>query len=85
MLTDLKRLKGEIYDSTKLQGGTASISLVDRDTPFYDESQLNEVDKLASIIFDFKPSNKQFDFEMDSRSGGEKSIAGLALLFSLAI
>jgi len=47
MLTDLGRLKGAKNSSRNTQGGTASISLIDRENPFYEESELNEVDKLA--------------------------------------
>jgi chromosome segregation ATPase len=36
------------------------------------------------MIYDFKPPNKQFDNDINSRSGGEKTIAGLALIFAMA-
>lgn len=66
-------------------GGSASISLMDRDTPFYEDSDERGQGALETIIFEFKPQNKQFDFDMESRSGGEKAMAALALLFSMAI
>ena len=50
---------------------------MNREEPFQDEDQ--------NIIYDFKPPNKQFDNDINSRSGGEKTIAGLALVFSLAM
>ena len=36
-------------------------------------------------MFDFRPPNKQFDFDISSRSGGEKTIAGLSLIFAMAL
>ena len=39
---------------------------------------------VQNIVYDFKPPNKQFDNDINSRSGGEKTIAGLALVFALA-
>ena len=38
-----------------------------------------------NILYDFKPPGKQYDLDINTRSGGEKSMAGLALIFSMAI
>lgn len=43
-----------------------------------------EGNAIQNILFDFKPPNKQFDSDVHARSGGEKTIAGLALIFSMA-
>jgi chromosome segregation ATPase len=40
---------------------------------------------IKNIIYEFKPPNKQFDADISARSGGEKTIAGLALIFAMAI
>ena len=58
------------------EGGEASLQCVDREQPY--------ADGLENLIYDFKPPNKQFDNDITSRSGGEKTIAGLALIFALA-
>jgi chromosome segregation ATPase len=59
--------------------GHASLTLLDREQPFGDETTEN------NIIYEFKPPNKQFDSDINARSGGEKTIAGLALIFTLAM
>ena len=46
--------------------------------------QVEQEKKQDIVFFDFKPPNKQFENDIDSRSGGEKTMAGLALIFSLA-
>lgn len=67
----------EVYAKlTKSPGGYASLLCVDREQPY--------LDSLENIVYDFKPPNKQFDNDISSRSGGEKTIAGLALIFALA-
>lgn len=67
-------------------GGFANLSLLDRDTPFGDSVDHLEAESTAikNIIYEFKPPNKQFDADIGARSGGEKTIAGLALIFALA-
>ena len=70
--------------------GTASLTLINREEPF--ETSLNADHQFDdeknigfdNLIYDFKPPNKQFDNDINSRSGGEKTIAGLALIFALA-
>ena len=57
-------------------GGYASLQCIDREQPY--------ADGLENLIYDFKPPNKQFENDISSRSGGEKTIAGLALIFALA-
>lgn len=37
-----------------------------------------------NILYEFKPPNKQYEVDINTRSGGEKTIAGLALIFALA-
>lgn len=55
-------------------GGHASLLLMDKnETPF--DSQ---------IIFDFCPPGKRHGVDIDSLSGGEKTIAALSFVFSLA-
>ena len=55
-------------------GGHASLLIMDRhDTPF--DSQ---------IIFDFCPPGKRHGVDIESLSGGEKTIAALAFVFALA-
>jgi chromosome segregation ATPase len=55
-------------------GGHASLLIMDRhETPF--DSQ---------IIFDFCPPGKRHGVDIDSLSGGEKTIAALAFVFALA-
>lgn len=60
------------------------MTILDREQPFgfgLDDSSLQS----NNVIFEFKPPNKLFDNgDINSRSGGEKTIAGLALLFSMA-
>lgn len=38
----------------------------------------------ANLQYEFKPPNKAYDSDIHARSGGEKTIAGLALIFALA-
>lgn len=64
-------------------GGKASLTILDRDKPFVDGNQDEQL--AANIVFDFKPPMKQYDFDFSSRSGGEKAMAGLALIFALAV
>lgn len=66
--------------------GHASLSLIDRDQPFGEslDAYQDQPTNIQNIIYEFKPPNKQFDTDINSRSGGEKTIAGLALIFSLA-
>jgi chromosome segregation ATPase len=71
---------GEVYKKMSGNGGSASISLLDRDQPFGTDDQMAS----QNIIYEFKPANKQFDSDISARSGGEKTIAGLALIFALA-
>jgi structural maintenance of chromosome 1 len=67
----------EVYTSlTGSMGGYASLQCIDREQPY--------ADGLENLIYDFKPPNKQFENDISSRSGGEKTIAGLALIFALA-
>jgi structural maintenance of chromosome 1 len=67
----------EVYTRlTGSMGGYASLQCIDREQPY--------ADGLENLIYDFKPPNKQFENDISSRSGGEKTIAGLALIFALA-
>ena len=54
--------------------GQATVSMLDRDN----------LDTDGNILFEFKPPNKQFDSDIHSRSGGEKTVAALALVFAMA-
>jgi structural maintenance of chromosome 1 len=55
-------------------GGLASLLIMDKsDTPF--DSQ---------IIFDFCPPGKRHGVDIDSLSGGEKTIAALSFVLALA-
>jgi chromosome segregation ATPase len=77
---------GETYrDLTQREmladNGHASLSLLDREQPFGQEQDQGAP---SNIIYEFKPPNKQFDSDIHARSGGEKTIAGLALIFTLA-
>ena len=69
---------GAIYTQmTQKQGGAvgeATIQMLDRD----------QLDTEGNILFEFKPPNKQFDSDIHSRSGGEKTVAALALVFAMA-
>ena len=66
------------------------MSIFNRDEPYlvndqsFDEESKDAGVYAQNIVFDFKPPNKQFDNDINSRSGGEKTIAGLALVFALA-
>jgi len=83
----------EVYSKlTGEKGGLASLSIIDRDIPFCDNlkepGQQNELrDEVLSknILYDFKPPSKQYDFDINTRSGGEKAMAALALIFSMAV
>lgn len=67
------------------QRGSASLTLMNRDTPFAQASEENSQPDVSNILFDFKPPQKQYDFDIDARSGGEKAMASLALVFALAM
>lgn len=64
--------------------GHASLSLLDREQPYCLQDDAESMPGCQNISYDFKPPNKQFDNDINSRSGGEKTIAGLALIFALA-
>jgi len=66
--------------------GFANLSLLDRDQPFGDTiEEFDGQTAIKNIIYEFKPPNKQFDSDITARSGGEKTIAGLALVFAMAM
>ena len=56
---------------------------MDRENPYELENDQTESMR-KNIIYEFKPPNKQYEVDINSRSGGEKTIAGLALIFALA-
>ena len=39
----------------------------------------------GGVLFNAHPPNKRFAYYLDQLSGGEKTIAGLALLFSIGL
>ena len=71
---------GDVYRRMSGEQGSASITLLDREQPFGQDDEIAP----QNIIYEFKPPNKQFDSDIQARSGGEKTIAGLALIFALA-
>ena len=74
-------------ETSMFSAGFASLSLLDRDLPFGETMEHYEGSQTAikNIIYEFKPPNKQFDADIAARSGGEKTIAGLALIFAMAM
>lgn len=68
------------------QRGYASLNLMNRETPFVQAPvDENEAASVANILFDFKPPQKQYDVDIEARSGGERAMASLALIFALAM
>lgn len=61
----------KLTESRKAQGGTAFLGLEDSDEPY-----------LGGIKYNVMPPHKRFR-EMDQLSGGEKTVAALALLFAV--
>jgi len=61
------------------------LTLLDRENPYDNEIDADQTQAAhRNIIYEFKPPNKQYDNDISSRSGGEKTIAGLALIFAMA-
>ena len=81
-----KHLTTKDSDSSLGVSGFAGLSLLDRDQPFGDALDQYEggQTQMKNITFDFKPPGEQFDAESSARSGGEKTIAGLSLIFAMA-
>lgn len=61
--------------------GTATLTLFNRDMPFQSEEEQLQT---ANLQYEFKPPHKAYDSDIHARSGGEKTIAALALIFALA-
>lgn len=88
--SSLKTMYEQLTKSRDLQGGEAHLSIMDQHDPFgtlYNQivTEQNEGEQEYQLVsLYFKPPRKQFDIDINSRSGGEKTMAALAFIFALA-